>query len=181
MEFFIPGGDSRVIVLSDKHIHRQIQMHIQTPTIIIFCSVSRCSRTRSDSYHHGCLLCCVKGELLLYCPVVSDCRVSFVIFRSSVPQTPSICYSVFPTHCYTQLIISLTSSPSSLFITCPYHLNSLTLSAMSTTSHLLISFHNVSDQLSFISSYYVSIPSQHCFPHLLCNVYHPTSSDFFIP
>jgi hypothetical protein len=27
----------------------------------------------------------------------------------------------------------------------------------------------------------VSIPSQHCFPHLLCNVYHPTSSDFFIP
>jgi hypothetical protein len=47
---------------------------------------------------------------------------------------------------------------------------------MSTTPHLLISsFHNVSDQLSFISSYYMSIPSQPCFPHLLCNAYHPTS------
>ena len=32
------------------------------------------------------------------------------------------------------------------------------------------------------SLYYVSIPSQPCFPHLLCNVYHPTSSsDLFIP
>jgi hypothetical protein len=38
---------------------------------------------------------------------------------------------------------------------------------MSTTPHLLISsFHNVSDQLSFISSYYVSISSQPCFPHM---------------
>jgi hypothetical protein len=28
----------------------------------------------------------------------------------------------------------------------------------------------------------MSIPSQPCFPHLLCNVYHPTSSsDLFIP
>jgi hypothetical protein len=53
---------------------------------------------------------------------------------------------------------------------------------MSTTPHLLISsFHNISDQLSFISSYYMSISSQPCFPHLLCNVYHPTSSDLFIP
>jgi hypothetical protein len=55
---------------------------------------------------------------------------------------------------------------------------------MSTTPHLLLisSFHNVSDDwLSFISSYYVSIPSQPCFPHLLCNIYHPTSSDLFIP
>ena len=120
--------------------------------------------------------------------------------------------------------MSLTSSPSSLLITCPYHLHLaslifsamsttphllissfhnvsdqlsfiscyylsipsqprfLTFSAMSTTSHLLISsFHNVSDQLSFISSYYVSISSQPCFPHLLCNVYHLTSSDLFIP
>jgi hypothetical protein len=35
---------------------------------------------------------------------------------------------------------------------------------MSTTTHLLIcSFHIVSDQLSFISSYYVSIPSLPCF------------------
>ena len=117
MEFFIPGGDSRVIVLSDKHIHRQIQMHIQTPTIIIFCSVSRCSRTRSDSYHHGCLLCCVKGELLLYCPVVPDCRISFLIFRSSVPR-----HSI-------HLLFGLSRpllhpAPSSLLITCPYHLNS---------------------------------------------------------
>ena len=78
--------------------------------------------------------------------------------------------------------MSLTSSPLSLLIKCPYHLShaSLTFSAMSTTSHLLISsFHNVSDQLSFISSYYMSIPSQPCFPHLLCNVYHLTSSDLF--
>ena len=142
MEFFIPGGDSRVIVLSDKHIHRQIQMHIQTPTIIIFCSVSRCSRTRSDSYHHGCLLCCVKGELLLYCPVVPDCRISFMIFRSSVPR-----HSI-------HLLFGL-SHP------------------------LLHPAHNFSDQLSFISFYYVSIPPQ--FPHPLCNVYHPTSSDLFIP
>ncbi len=80
--------------------------------------------------------------------------------------------------------MSLTSSPSSLLIMCPYHLNlaSLTFSAMSTTPHLLISsFHNVSDQLSFISSYYVSISSQPCFPYLLCNVYYLASSDLFIP
>ena len=57
-------------------------------------------------------------------------------------------------------IMSLTSSPSSVLITCPYHpdLASLTFSVMFTTSHLLIlSFHNVSDQLSFISSYYMSM------------------------
>ena len=75
----------------------------------------------------------------------------------------------------------LTSFISSYY--CPYHLNIayLIFSAMSTTPHLLISsFHNVSDQLSFISSYYVSIPSQSCIPHL-CNVYHSTSSDLFIP
>ena len=59
----------------------------------------------------------------------------------------------------------------------------LTFSAMSTNPHHLriSSFHNVSDLLSFISSYYMSIPSQPCFPHLLCNVYHLTSSDLFIP
>ena len=48
-------------------------------------------------------------------------------------------------------ISSLTCSPSSLLITCLYHLSlaSLTFSAMSTTSHhlLISSFHNVSDQL----------------------------------
>jgi hypothetical protein len=45
---------------------------------------------------------------------------------------------------------------------------------MSTTPHLLISsFHNVSDKLPLISSYYMSIPSQPCFPHLLCNVNQP--------
>ena len=73
-------------------------------------------------------------------------------------------------------IICLTSTRSSLLITCPHHLNlaSLTFSAMSTTPHLLIfSYYNVSDQHPFISSYYVSIPfhlSLHCFPHLLCNI-----------
>lgn len=44
---------------------------------------------------------------------------------------------------------------------------------------------DVSDVLSFISSYYViyvSIPSQSCFLHLLCNVYFTiSSSDLFIP
>ncbi len=44
---------------------------------------------------------------------------------------------------------------------------------------LISSFHNISDQLSFVS-YYVSISSQPCFPHLLCKVYHLTSSDLFI-
>ena len=81
-------------------------------------------------------------------------------------------------------IMSLTGFLSSLLITCPYHLSlaSLTFSATSTTPHLLISsFHIVSDQFSFSSSYYVSIPSQPCFPHLLCNVYHPTSSNLLIP
>jgi hypothetical protein len=43
---------------------------------------------------------------------------------------------------------------------------------MSTTPHLLISsFDNVSDQLFFIS-YYMSMSSQPCFPHLLCSVYY---------
>ena len=36
----------------------------------------------------------------------------------------------------------------------------------------MFSFHNISDQLSFIFSYYVFIPFQPCFPNLLCNVYH---------
>jgi hypothetical protein len=41
---------------------------------------------------------------------------------------------------------------------------------MSTTSHhlLISSFHNVSDQLTFISSYYMSIPSQLPSPSLQC-------------
>ena len=68
----------------------------------------------------------------------------------------------------------------------PFHILSgvhtiSTFSVISTAPHLLISSFHVSDQLSFISSYYVSIPSQPCFPHLLCNVYHLTSSDLFIP
>ena len=81
-------------------------------------------------------------------------------------------------------IISLTSFPHLFLLYCPYHLNlaSLIFSAMSTTSHLLISsFRNISDQLTFISSYYMSISSQPCFHHLLCNVYYLASSDFFIP
>ena len=53
---------------------------------------------------------------------------------------------------------------------------------LSFAHHLQISsFHNVSDQLSFISSYYVSIASRSRFPNLLCNVYHLTSFDPFIP
>ena len=38
------------------------------------------------------------------------------------------------------------------------------------------SFHNVSYCLSFISSYCMFIPSQPCFSHLLCNIYHTISS-----
>jgi hypothetical protein len=58
-----------------------------------------------------------------------------------------------------------------------YHLNlaSITFSAISTTTHLLLisSFHNVSDQLSFISSYILRVhtistllpsPSLQCLP-----------------
>ena len=54
---------------------------------------------------------------------------------------------------------------------------------MSTTSHLLlISSIHVSDWLLFMSSYYMFIPSQPCFLHLLCNVCHSTfSPDLFIP
>ena len=59
-------------------------------------------------------------------------------------------------------IITMNSSPSSLLITCPYHLSlaSLTLSTMFTTLRLpIFPFHNNSEQFSFISSYYVSISS----------------------
>jgi hypothetical protein len=52
---------------------------------------------------------------------------------------------------------------------------------MSSTPHLLISSFPVPDKLSFISSYYVCKQSQPCSPHLLCNVYHiSSSSDLFI-
>ena len=83
-------------------------------------------------------------------------------------------------------IMSLISSPSSLLIMCPYYLSlaPLIYSAMSTTPHILLisSSHHVADQLSFISSYYVSILSQPCSPHLLCNVYHSTCPcDLLIP
>jgi hypothetical protein len=50
---------------------------------------------------------------------------------------------------------------------------------MSATSHLLISsFHNISNRLSFTLVQYYLKP---CYPHLLWNVYHLTSSDLFIP
>ena len=65
-------------------------------------------------------------------------------------------------------------------MTCPYHLNlaSLIFSTMSTTSHLLISsFRNTSDQLFFISSYYVFISSQPCFSSAMST----TSHRFLIP
>ena len=51
-------------------------------------------------------------------------------------------------------------------------------SPMSIPPHIL---HNISDQLSFISSFHLSISFQPCFPHLLFNVYHLTFSDLFIP
>ena len=69
------------------------------------------------------------------------------------------------------------------FFQCYLSLASFIFSAMSTTSHLLlISSIHVSDWLLFMSSYYMFIPSQPCFLHLLCNVYHSTfSPDLFIP
>ena len=106
-------------------------------------------------------------------PTLFNLFLLHVHIISTLLPSPSL--HCLPHHIFWSLhsIMSLTSSPSSLLITCPYHLNlaSLTFSAMSTTPHLLLisSFHNVSDQLSFISSYYVSTPSQPCFPHLLCN------------
>ena len=53
-------------------------------------------------------------------------------------------------------------------------------SAMSATSHFLLisSFHNVLYQLSFIYSNYASMPSLPYFPHILCNFYFFTTSDF---
>jgi hypothetical protein len=81
-------------------------------------------------------------------------------------------------------IMSLTSSPSSLHIMCPYYLSlaPLIYSAMSITLHirLISSSHDVADQLSFISSYYVSILSQPCSLHLLCNVYHSSRLHMFV-
>jgi hypothetical protein len=54
---------------------------------------------------------------------------------------------------------------------------------MSTTSCLLLisSFHDVSDRLPSISSYYMFIQSQPCFPHFLSNVYrlHPAPPPWF--
>jgi hypothetical protein len=100
------------------------------------------------------------SSLLITCPY--HLILASLTF-SAMSTTPHIFWSLYST-------MSLTSSPSSLLITCPHHLNLayLTFSAISTTPHLLISsFHNVSGQLSFISSYYMSIPLQHCFPHLL--------------
>ena len=126
------------------------------------------------SLHSAMSLTSSPSSLLIMCPY--HLNLTFLIFfaMSILPRIFWFLHSV----------MSLTSSPSSLHITCPYHLNLafLIFSAISTTSHLLLisSFHNVSDQLSFIS-YCVSIPSQPCFPHLLCKVYQPTSSDLFIP
>ncbi len=112
---------------------------------------------------------------------VSD-QLSFISsYHVSIPSQPCFPHLLLVLHLFLSFI---SFYPSSLFIMCPYHLNltSLIIFAMSTTPHLLISsLHNVSDQLSFISSYYVSISSQPYFPHHLCNVYHPTSSDLFIP
>ena len=114
---------------------------------------------------------------------VSD-RLSFISsYYMSIPCFPHLLCNVYhlsSSSLSLHSIMSLTGSPSSLLITCPYHLNiaSLTFSAKSTTPHFLLisSFHNVSDWFSFISSYYMSKPSQPCFPRLLCNIYHLTSS-----
>ena len=98
---------------------------------------------------------------------------------------PSSSLQCLPLHIFWSLrfTISLTGSPSSLLITCPYHLNlaSFIFATMSTTSHLLISsFHYLSNHFFFISYYYMSISYQPCFLHLFCNVYLSTSSNLFI-
>ena len=89
---------------------------------------------------------------------------SIPVSISSRPSLSSPSLQCLPPHIFGSLhsIMSLTGCPSSPLITCPYHLSlvSVTFSAISTTSHLLIAlFHNISDLLSFISSYYMSIPS----------------------
>ena len=123
---------------------------------------------------------------------------SYYVSIPSLPCFPHLLCNVFHlTSCHLfNIIMFLTSSPSSLLITSPYHLNlaSITFCAICLPPHIFSSLHsimsltsspsslqlhNVSDQLSFISSYYVSIPSLPCFPHLLCNVFHLTSCHLF--
>ena len=65
--------------------------------------------------------------------------------------------------------MSLTCSPSLLFITCAYHLN--LASFISSTPHLLISL----IRFSFMSSYHICILPA-LFSCLFCNIYHSTSS-----
>ena len=61
-----------------------------------------------------------------------------------------------------------------LFFLCVHTISVLlpSLSLQCLSPHIFWSLHfiNISDQLSFISSYYVSMPSQFCFPHLLCTM-----------
>ena len=92
------------------------------------------------------------------------------LFWSTAPFIPSSIMSLIGllrVHIWPALIFFL--------FTCPYHPTSLILYALSTAPHLLFfSFDDVSDWLSFISSYFVPIPPQLCVSQLLCNVYHPT-------
>ena len=84
--------------------------------------------------------------------------------------------------CSLHSVMSLTGSPSSLHVTCPFQPcfpHDFIFSAMSTIPYLLFSsFSNVPDYLSFILLYYVSIstllpsPSLQCPPpHIFCSLH----------
>ena len=174
----VAGGKDQVNLADEDDVAEHIKkLKVRERNMFVCTYDTSCST--SSSLGIGCCYPCLYSlGLLRYVYYTCLTTLIFISLTQSVHHVFSIlCLCLY-------FRTSLTSSPSSLLITCPYHLNlaSLTFSAMSTTPHLLISsFHNVSDQLSFISSYYMSIPSQPCFSHLLCNVYHPTSSYLFIP
>ena len=106
------------------------------------------------------------SSLLITCP-----------YHLSLASSPSL--QCLPPYVFLSFhsIITLNSSPSSLLITCPYHLSLafLVIFPMFTTLRLpIFPSHNNSEQFFFISSYYVSISFQPCFPHFLYNVYYPS-------
>lgn len=124
------------------------------------------------------------------------CSSDFTTFSSSFLITSSyhlrpatsLIFSAVSTTSHLLLnssLLYLTSSPSFLLTMSPYHLSlapSLIVSAITTTSHLLnFSLYYISDQFSFISSYYKSISFQPCHlsttPHLLLNYSFYNNSD----
>ena len=81
-------------------------------------------------------------------------------------------------------VISLTCFQFSFIFSYSSHLKLVFLIffKMSITPQLLISsFRDIPDLFSVFVHFFLFIPSQACLPHLLQNVHHATTSDFFIP